>query len=139
MERYYDFPKLSQAVTAAIESAAEEADLELSHPLVVYAVLEAIWPSLVQMKMFGTALSTNIARFAGEAYHASLLARRVEELKAPHSLTVNGVMDDVVAALFDGEQPQIGHKEALASAIAYLTEGGVIETAEDGSLRLIVD
>jgi len=68
---------------------------------------------------------------------ASLLSRRVEALKAPHSLIVNDVMERIVDALAAGEQPYVDHKEALMSATEYLIEGGVIEKLEDGTLRLV--
>lgn len=137
MKRYYDYDKLRESCVDAVNRVAQEAGLEASHPLVTFAALDAIASSLKLLKITGSPLSRLPGRLGTDAYLASILARKVEELKSPHSLTVNGVMDEIVAALAVGKQPEVDHREALASATEYLIEGGVIERMEDGSLALV--
>lgn len=137
MERYYDFEKIRQSAHNAVATLARDAGLDERHPLVTYAVLDALAKPLHHMRSHGWELSTSIARSGIEAYTTSLLARRVEELKSPHSKTINDVMDRIVDALSGGRQPCIDHENAFKSATEYLVEGGLIEKLEDGTLRLI--
>jgi len=137
MQRYCDFDELRSSAKNAIQALADKAGLDWRHPLVTYAMLDALAEPLWMLKAHGGVVVTRAARAGLDACTTSILARRVEELKSPHSLSVNGVMDQIVDALSEGQQPFITHPEAFVSATQYLVDGGVIETAPDGTLRLI--
>lgn len=102
MEGYYNFESIRDELTSAVEAVAERHDLELAHPLLLAAVLEVIASPLKLHKLQGTPLTRPVGTAGIDAYLTSLLARRVEEIKAPGSLIVNPLMDAAVATLRDG-------------------------------------
>lgn len=160
MQRFYDYQAIWSDVSEAVSASLRSHGLEAYHPIAVCAVLEAI-ASPLKAQISGPALMQKVGYLGVETYLASLIARRVEVLKSPHSLIVNPMMDAIALALLKkGELPKermfrealkvyLGlsgkpkneidsalqdhaHLEyAFSSALEYLQQGDVIEPCEN--------
>lgn len=104
MERYHAFDEVRDDMSSAIEAIAQRHGIDTAHPIAMMAVLEAIASPLKLHKLNGTPLTRAVGMAGSDAYEASLLARRVEEIKSPASLVVNPMMDSIAAALSGGAQ-----------------------------------
>jgi len=163
VRRYYDYEALLTDLQASIESTLEKHDLQGFHPLVVCALLEIVASPLKFHKWQGTPLTRPVGEAGLETYLRSRLACEVEQLKSPHSVIVNPLMDAVAAAIKKRSslppdellrdvlrvylgKPRLTHagvptelakdssiEPAIQSALAYLQEGQVIGKADDGN------
>lgn len=99
MERRDDFEAVCADVGNAINEALARHNLDPFDALAVCAVVEAMASPFKLHRLRGTRLTREVGRFGQTAYNASLLARSIEEIKSPHSLVVNPMMDAIAGAL----------------------------------------
>ena len=99
MERYFDFEKVQADVVCSLEAVVKKHGIDLYHPIAVAAVIGAISSPLKLHKLQGTPLTKPLGRAGSEAYEASELIWKVEEIKSPHSLIVSPMMDAIAASL----------------------------------------
>ncbi|HEV2596444.1 MAG TPA: hypothetical protein VGU01_14730 [Sphingomicrobium sp.] len=159
MYRYEGLDDLVANMTDAVAVVAAKHGLEVWDALTLCAVIESISSPLKLHKLKGSLLSRPMGEFGIKTYYASLIARAVEQIKSPHSLVVNPMMEAIIAALAnesgpmpeaalaaqaqrllalhcDGseEKPQeVSPTPAFHSPLRYLSEAGLIERSEPHS------
>lgn len=103
MKRRDDFEAVCADVGNAINEALARHNLDPFDALALCAVLEAMASPFKLHHLRGTRLTREVGRFGQKAWNASCLARGIEEIKSPHSLVVNPMMDAIAGALVKKE------------------------------------
>jgi hypothetical protein len=126
VKRYYDLGTLSGEIARELETLADQNGLTSFHPIMICAVLEVIASPLKALLTKGP-LAAEVGENGLKTYYASRLLAAVEEIKSPHSMTVNPLMEAAVSAVRK-------HREVRESDLLQLTINELREDVNEHSI-----